>query len=133
MPTAKIGQLVIQNGAKLLKYQETRGAVVRLQDGRRVDITIDADVVTLRRTRGFFDLFLDVKLIGSWNVASIHARQPDGTPFPPQARNAVLLDILIKRIVHSQSLRDVHVKASTGALDPIEEAEAQLESTAKRP
>ena len=132
MPETKLRQYVENNGGELLKYERAHHAVIKMRDGTRVAITVKEGAITLRPTRGFFDLFLDTKTIGSWNLTHIHAKQPDGTPFPSRTRDAVTLDIMVERISQSHSLRDVKLKASTGALDPLEDAESRLDSLAKR-
>ncbi|MFZ4394267.1 MAG: hypothetical protein ACOYOU_01415, partial [Kiritimatiellia bacterium] len=110
-----------------------RRAVILLPEGQRIAINVDefAGVVTMQQTRGFHDLFCVVKPIGKWFLQNIRTKQADGTPFPPRERNAVILDILIERIAHSRTVRDVRFKAASGACDPFEEADDRLAVMAK--
>lgn len=122
MSEMKSRSACVASGCELLRYQAASQALIRLPDGRKVAILVDANTAMVHRSRGFLDLLLEVHPFGSWRLESIHNAMADSAQHAPLAVGAAILDILIRKVSRCESIHELASKASTGALDPIEDA-----------
>jgi hypothetical protein len=116
-----------KSGCELLEYEKARRALIRLPDRNKVAILVEAASGVVHQSRGFLDLILETRPIGSWHVHGIHhetASEPAQGSL--QAVDAAMLDVLIQKIARCTSVGDVALKSSTGALDPSEEVFARV-------